>query len=264
MGRKSCKKQQKRQQPQQQQLCKRWWSRVPSQFGPPDWAAEQEQWRAEGAPMCEACCEFGHDRVDCPYGDPQYEEAWNQGLVGDAAEWFWVRDQPDRAISSTPEGGARASTAQEAGGARASAAQAGTRRGKVSAGPTTITRGDQLGGHPPHCRGILLVPHLQRAGAFPTQLPPPSSERPAVPTNTSRGRVPAGTTTSNSWSRAARAVSVPTAVTSRGRVPAGPTTTSRGSMPAGSASIAATSRGSMPAGTVDFLTYNECHRFFKC
>ncbi|MGH0140763.1 UNVERIFIED_CONTAM: hypothetical protein FKN15_026153 [Acipenser sinensis] len=78
---------------QQPQLKKRWWSRVPSQFGPPDWAAEQEQWRAEGAPMCEACGEFGHDRVDCPYGDPQYEEAWNQGLVGDAAEWFWVRNQ---------------------------------------------------------------------------------------------------------------------------------------------------------------------------
>ncbi|MGH0170793.1 UNVERIFIED_CONTAM: hypothetical protein FKN15_059863 [Acipenser sinensis] len=93
MGRKSCKKQQKRQQPQQQQLCKRWWSRVPSQLGPPDWAAEQEQWRAEGAPMCGACGEFGHDREDCPYGDPQYEEAWNQGLVGDAAEWFWAVDQ---------------------------------------------------------------------------------------------------------------------------------------------------------------------------
>ncbi|MGH0173459.1 UNVERIFIED_CONTAM: hypothetical protein FKN15_001819 [Acipenser sinensis] len=82
----------KRQQPQPQ-LCKRWWSRVPSQLGPPDWAAEQEQWRAEGAPMCEACGEFGHDRGDCPYGDPQYEEAWNQGLVGDAAEWFWAVDQ---------------------------------------------------------------------------------------------------------------------------------------------------------------------------
>ncbi|MGH0142938.1 UNVERIFIED_CONTAM: hypothetical protein FKN15_030513 [Acipenser sinensis] len=77
---------------QQQQLKKRWWYRVPSQFGPPDWAAEQERWRAEGAPMCEACGEFGHDREDCPYEDPQYEEAWNQGLVGDAAE-FWVRDQ---------------------------------------------------------------------------------------------------------------------------------------------------------------------------
>ncbi|MGH0134163.1 UNVERIFIED_CONTAM: hypothetical protein FKN15_016614 [Acipenser sinensis] len=82
----------KRQQPQPQ-LRKRWWSRVPSQLGPPDWAAEQEQWRAEGAPMCEACGEFGHDREDCPYGDPQYEEAWNQGLVGDAAEWFWAVDQ---------------------------------------------------------------------------------------------------------------------------------------------------------------------------
>ncbi|MGH0166016.1 UNVERIFIED_CONTAM: hypothetical protein FKN15_049978 [Acipenser sinensis] len=97
MGRrKSCRKQQKRQQPQQQQpeqLCKRWWSRVPSQFGPPDWAAEQEQWRAEGAPMCDAYGEFGHDREDCPYGDPQYQEAWNQGLVGDAAEWFLERDQ---------------------------------------------------------------------------------------------------------------------------------------------------------------------------
>ncbi|MGH0144109.1 UNVERIFIED_CONTAM: hypothetical protein FKN15_063016 [Acipenser sinensis] len=74
-------------------------------------------------------------------------------------------------------------------------------------------------------------------------------ERPAVPTDTSRGSVPAGsTTTSNGWSRAAGAVSVSTAVTSRGRVPAGPTTTSRGSMPAGSASITAPSRGSMPAG----------------
>ncbi|MGH0121254.1 UNVERIFIED_CONTAM: hypothetical protein FKN15_074827 [Acipenser sinensis] len=93
MVRKSCKKQQKRQQPQQQQLNKRWWSRVPSKFGPPDWAAEQEQWRKEGAPMCDACGEFGHVREDCPYGDPQYEEAWNQGLVGDAAEWFWAVDQ---------------------------------------------------------------------------------------------------------------------------------------------------------------------------
>ncbi|MGH0162564.1 UNVERIFIED_CONTAM: hypothetical protein FKN15_043137 [Acipenser sinensis] len=78
---------------QQQQLCKRWWSRLPSQFGTPDWAAEQEQWRAEGAPMCDACGEFGHDREDCPYGESQYEEAWNQGLVGDAAEWFWAVDQ---------------------------------------------------------------------------------------------------------------------------------------------------------------------------
>ncbi|MGH0115995.1 UNVERIFIED_CONTAM: hypothetical protein FKN15_060459 [Acipenser sinensis] len=43
--------------------------------------------------MCGACGEFGHDREDCPYGDPQYEEAWNQGLVGDAAEWFWAVDQ---------------------------------------------------------------------------------------------------------------------------------------------------------------------------
>ncbi|MGH0124815.1 UNVERIFIED_CONTAM: hypothetical protein FKN15_020050 [Acipenser sinensis] len=83
----------KEKQQQQQQLCKRWWSRVPSQFGPPDWAAEQEQWRKEGAPMCGACGEFGHVREDCPYGDPQYEEAWNQGLVGDAAECFWAVDQ---------------------------------------------------------------------------------------------------------------------------------------------------------------------------
>ncbi|MGH0143570.1 UNVERIFIED_CONTAM: hypothetical protein FKN15_000344 [Acipenser sinensis] len=82
----------KQQQPQQQ-LRKRWWSRVPSQLGPPDWVAEQEQWRAEGAPMCGACGEFGNDREDCPYGDSQYEEAWNQGLVGDAAEWFWAVDQ---------------------------------------------------------------------------------------------------------------------------------------------------------------------------
>ncbi|MGH0142533.1 UNVERIFIED_CONTAM: hypothetical protein FKN15_055422 [Acipenser sinensis] len=43
--------------------------------------------------MCGACGEFGHDREDCPYGDPQYEEACNQGLVGDAAEWFWAVDQ---------------------------------------------------------------------------------------------------------------------------------------------------------------------------
>ncbi|XP_058868212.1 serine protease 33-like [Acipenser ruthenus] len=70
--RKSCKKQRK------QQQSKRWWSRVQTQFGPSDWAAEQEQWRKEGAPMCGACVEFGHVREDCPYGDPQYEEAWNQ------------------------------------------------------------------------------------------------------------------------------------------------------------------------------------------
>ncbi|MGH0136053.1 UNVERIFIED_CONTAM: hypothetical protein FKN15_030993 [Acipenser sinensis] len=79
--------------PPQQQRNKRWWSQVPTKFGPPDWAAEQEQWRKEGAPMCGACIEFGHVREDCPYGDPQFEEAWNQGLVGDAAEWFWVVDQ---------------------------------------------------------------------------------------------------------------------------------------------------------------------------
>ncbi|MGH0117294.1 UNVERIFIED_CONTAM: hypothetical protein FKN15_013817 [Acipenser sinensis] len=85
-------KEKEKQQPQQQ-LNKRWWSRVPSKFGPPDWAAEQEQWRKEGAPMCGACGEFGHVREDCPYRDPQYEEAWNQGLVGDAAEWFWAVDQ---------------------------------------------------------------------------------------------------------------------------------------------------------------------------
>ncbi|RXM27571.1 hypothetical protein EOD39_2944 [Acipenser ruthenus] len=93
MGRKSGKKQQKLQQPQQQQQCKRWWSRVSTLLGPPDWAAEQERWRTEGAPMCGACGGFGHVREDCPYGDPQYKEAWNQGLVGDVAEWFWVVDQ---------------------------------------------------------------------------------------------------------------------------------------------------------------------------
>ncbi|MGH0149796.1 UNVERIFIED_CONTAM: hypothetical protein FKN15_025357 [Acipenser sinensis] len=91
MGRKSCKKQQKQQQLQQQS--KRWWSRVPTQFRPPDWATEQEQWRAEGAPMCDACGEFGHDREDCPYG--------NQGLVCDAAEWFWSGDQTQ--LSSKPK-----------------------------------------------------------------------------------------------------------------------------------------------------------------
>ncbi|MGH0158510.1 UNVERIFIED_CONTAM: hypothetical protein FKN15_035576 [Acipenser sinensis] len=48
---------------------------------------------SKGAPMCGACGEFGHVREDCPYGDPQYEEAWNQGLVGDAAEQFWAVDQ---------------------------------------------------------------------------------------------------------------------------------------------------------------------------
>ncbi|MGH0174202.1 UNVERIFIED_CONTAM: hypothetical protein FKN15_070562 [Acipenser sinensis] len=43
--------------------------------------------------MSDSCGEFGHDSEDCPYGDPQYEETWNQGLVGDTAEWFWARDQ---------------------------------------------------------------------------------------------------------------------------------------------------------------------------
>ncbi|MGH0169787.1 UNVERIFIED_CONTAM: hypothetical protein FKN15_056747 [Acipenser sinensis] len=104
MGRKSCKKQQKRQQLQQQQR-KRWWSRVPSPFGPPNWAAEQELWRMEGAPMCGAYDKLGHEKEDCPYVDPQYEEAWNQGLVGYAAEWFWAVD--DAVVSSTQEGGVR-------------------------------------------------------------------------------------------------------------------------------------------------------------
>ncbi|MGH0120906.1 UNVERIFIED_CONTAM: hypothetical protein FKN15_014090 [Acipenser sinensis] len=67
-------------------------------FGPLDWVTEQEQWRAEEAPMCG---EFGHDREDCPYSDPQYEEAWNQSLVGDVAEWFWTVDQTQ--LSSTPK-----------------------------------------------------------------------------------------------------------------------------------------------------------------
>ncbi|MGH0126585.1 UNVERIFIED_CONTAM: hypothetical protein FKN15_076185 [Acipenser sinensis] len=60
-------------------------------------------------------------------------------------------------------------------------AQACTSKGRVPADPTTITRGDQLGGHPPHCRGVLLVPHLQRAGAFLTQLPPPTRRMPPLP-----------------------------------------------------------------------------------
>ncbi|MGH0177889.1 UNVERIFIED_CONTAM: hypothetical protein FKN15_076456 [Acipenser sinensis] len=81
---------QKRQQLQQH---KRWWSQVPTQFGPPDWATEQEQWRMEGASMYSTCGKFSHDREDCPYVDPQYEEAWNQSLVGDAAEWFWAVTQ---------------------------------------------------------------------------------------------------------------------------------------------------------------------------
>ncbi|MGH0139828.1 UNVERIFIED_CONTAM: hypothetical protein FKN15_009949 [Acipenser sinensis] len=91
------------------------------------------------------------------------------------------------------------------GGARTATTQAGTRRGKVSAGPTTANRGDQLGGLPLHCRGVLLVPHLRRAGAYPTQLPPPTRGALAAPSPTSRGKVPAGpaSTTSNGRSRAA-------------------------------------------------------------
>ncbi|MGH0121272.1 UNVERIFIED_CONTAM: hypothetical protein FKN15_073598 [Acipenser sinensis] len=42
---------------------------------------------------CSSCGEFGHVREDCPYGDPQYEEAWNQGLVGalQNASGQWTR-----------------------------------------------------------------------------------------------------------------------------------------------------------------------------
>ncbi|MGH0141677.1 UNVERIFIED_CONTAM: hypothetical protein FKN15_045039 [Acipenser sinensis] len=89
MRRKRCRQQQLQ---QQQQESKRWWSRGPTRFGPTDWASEQEQWRREGAPMSGACGEFGQVWEDCPYRDPQYEEVWNQGLVGDAAEWFWAVD----------------------------------------------------------------------------------------------------------------------------------------------------------------------------
>ncbi|MGH0138221.1 UNVERIFIED_CONTAM: hypothetical protein FKN15_066049 [Acipenser sinensis] len=51
-------------------------------------------------------------------------------------------------------------------------AQACTSRGRVLACPTTITGGDQLGGLPPHCRDILLLPYLRGAGTFPVQLSP--------------------------------------------------------------------------------------------
>ncbi|MGH0158645.1 UNVERIFIED_CONTAM: hypothetical protein FKN15_056175 [Acipenser sinensis] len=85
--RKSCRKQQQ----QLEQLCKRWWS--PVSLDPWIGRLSRNKGGLKGPPMCDACREFGHDREDCPYGDPQYEEAWNQGLVGDAAEWFWMRDQ---------------------------------------------------------------------------------------------------------------------------------------------------------------------------
>ncbi|MGH0130348.1 UNVERIFIED_CONTAM: hypothetical protein FKN15_042185 [Acipenser sinensis] len=111
MGRKSCREQQQRHLQHQQQQHKKWWSRVPTLLGPPDWAAEQKRWRAEGAPLCGACGEFGHDREDCPYGNPLYKEAWNQGLVGDAAEWFWAVDQTRP--STVPKRGEAEHVAQE-------------------------------------------------------------------------------------------------------------------------------------------------------
>ncbi|MGH0159634.1 UNVERIFIED_CONTAM: hypothetical protein FKN15_065491 [Acipenser sinensis] len=138
-------KEKEKQQPQQQ-LNKRWWSWVPSKFGPPDWAAEQELWRKEGAPMCGACGEFGHVREDCPYGDPQYEEAWNQGLVGDAAEWFWAVDQTrpspahQREEPELRRGGAPAAFAGRRGGAPAAfAARRGGSPAAFAASTTFIT-----------------------------------------------------------------------------------------------------------------------------
>ncbi|MGH0170725.1 UNVERIFIED_CONTAM: hypothetical protein FKN15_075025 [Acipenser sinensis] len=100
--------QQQRQQQQPQQLNERWWSRVPTKFGPPDWAAEQEQWRKEGAPMCRACGEFGHVREDCTYRDPQFEEALEPGSGGGRCRVV-LGSGPDPVISSTQEGGVRTS-----------------------------------------------------------------------------------------------------------------------------------------------------------
>ncbi|MGH0132904.1 UNVERIFIED_CONTAM: hypothetical protein FKN15_043930 [Acipenser sinensis] len=85
--RKSCQKQ------QQERVERRWLSRDPTQLGPPYWDTKQEQWRAEGAPLCVICREFGHDQGDCPYEDPCFWEAYTMGRVSCASGWFWLLEQ---------------------------------------------------------------------------------------------------------------------------------------------------------------------------
>ncbi|MGH0120078.1 UNVERIFIED_CONTAM: hypothetical protein FKN15_062768 [Acipenser sinensis] len=83
--RKSCQKQERGE--------RRWWSRDPTQLGPQYWDTEQEQWRAEGAPLCVICREFGHDQEDCPYEDPCFWEAYSMGRVSCVSGWFWLLEQ---------------------------------------------------------------------------------------------------------------------------------------------------------------------------
>ncbi|MGH0134363.1 UNVERIFIED_CONTAM: hypothetical protein FKN15_072353 [Acipenser sinensis] len=78
---------------QQERVERRWWSRDPTQLGPPYWDTEQEQWRAEGVPLCVICREFGHDQGDCPHEDPCFWEAYTMGRVSCASGWFWLLEQ---------------------------------------------------------------------------------------------------------------------------------------------------------------------------
>ncbi|MGH0137898.1 UNVERIFIED_CONTAM: hypothetical protein FKN15_074454 [Acipenser sinensis] len=85
--RKSCQKQ------QQERGERRWWSWDPTQQGPPYWDTEQEQFRAEGSPLCVICREFGHGQEDCPYEDLCFWKAYSMGRVSCASGWFWLLEQ---------------------------------------------------------------------------------------------------------------------------------------------------------------------------
>ena len=67
------------------------------------WRNRQEELKEGGAPWCASCMEYGHLRDVCPYEDPLFLKALDQGKVEDAEEWLRLkatrpvhRQEPER------------------------------------------------------------------------------------------------------------------------------------------------------------------------
>ncbi|MGH0155254.1 UNVERIFIED_CONTAM: hypothetical protein FKN15_072709 [Acipenser sinensis] len=186
---------------------------------------------------CPGCGEFGHTVAICPTQYQGQEWGLEVGEVGHVLPDYNHSQPQEEEVGLEPQ-------PQEEDGWEALLRSMGVQYSCCICG--------ELGHFPANCPlppvRDLLYPPTPAEGEF-LLVPPPPPTAEAEQQERSLRR-----------SRAARAVSVSTAVTSRGRVPAGatfasrgrvsagPTTTSRGSMPAGSASIAATSTGIIPAG----------------
>ncbi|MGH0145777.1 UNVERIFIED_CONTAM: hypothetical protein FKN15_006903 [Acipenser sinensis] len=58
------------------------------------WHEHQWQLKAEGAPWCLACLEYGHLPDVCPWEDPLFMQAFHQGEVETMEKWIHLKAVP--------------------------------------------------------------------------------------------------------------------------------------------------------------------------